>query len=52
METRALGGDGPAVSVVGIGCNNFGMKIDADAAREVVHAALDVGINHFDTAEM
>ena len=40
------------MSVVGIGCNNFGMKIDADQAREVVHAALDVGITHFDTAEM
>ena len=52
MEQRTLGGDGPAVSVVGLGCNNFGMKIDADATREVVHAALDVGITHFDTAEM
>ena len=52
METRRLGGDGPVVSVVGIGCNNFGMKIDADASREVVHAALDAGITHFDTAEM
>ena len=47
-----LGGDGPSVSVVGLGCNNFGMKIDEDASRAVVHAALDAGITHFDTAEM
>ena len=47
-----LGGDGPSVSVVGLGCNNFGMKIDEDASRDVVHAALDAGITHFDTAEM
>jgi aryl-alcohol dehydrogenase-like predicted oxidoreductase len=52
METRVLGVDGPSVSVVGLGCNNFGMKIDEDASREVVHAALDTGITHFDTAEM
>jgi aryl-alcohol dehydrogenase-like predicted oxidoreductase len=52
METRTLGGDGPALSVIGIGCNNFGMTIDADATREVVRAALDAGITHFDTAEM
>jgi aryl-alcohol dehydrogenase-like predicted oxidoreductase len=52
METRTLGDDGPELSVVGIGCNNFGMKIDADQTREVVHAALDAGITHFDTAEM
>jgi aryl-alcohol dehydrogenase-like predicted oxidoreductase len=38
--------------VVGLGCNNFGMKIDADASRRVVQAALDAGITHFDTAEM
>ena len=50
--TRVLGGNGPSVSVVGLGCNNFGMKIDGDAARAVVHAALDAGITHFDTAEM
>ncbi len=52
METRTLGGDGPALSLIGIGCNNFGMTIDADATRAVVHAALDAGITHFDTAEM
>ncbi len=52
METRQLGGDGPALSVVGLGCNNFGMKIDGDASAPVVHAALDAGITHFDTAEM
>jgi aryl-alcohol dehydrogenase-like predicted oxidoreductase len=52
METRVLGGDGPSVSVVGLGCNNFGMRIDEAASRDVVHAALDAGITHFDTAEM
>ena len=52
MDTRPLGTDGPLLSVVGLGCNNFGMRIDADASRAVVHAALDAGITHFDTAEM
>ena len=51
METRLLGGDGPALSVVGLGCNNFGMKLDRDASAAVIKAALDVGITHFDTAE-
>ena len=52
METRKLGGDGPALSVVGLGCNNFGMKLDEAASQAVVRAALDAGITHFDTAEM
>jgi aryl-alcohol dehydrogenase-like predicted oxidoreductase len=52
VETRRLGGDGPALSVVGLGCNNFGMKLDDEASQAVVRAALDVGITHFDTAEM
>jgi aryl-alcohol dehydrogenase-like predicted oxidoreductase len=47
-----MGTDGPEVSVVGLGCNNFGMRIDEEASAAVVHAALDAGITHFDTAEM
>jgi aryl-alcohol dehydrogenase-like predicted oxidoreductase len=50
METRKVGS--LDVSVAGLGCNNFGMRIDEAAARQVVDAALDVGINHFDTADM
>ncbi len=37
---------------MGLGCNNFGMRIDADRSREVVHAALDAGIDFFDTADV
>jgi aryl-alcohol dehydrogenase-like predicted oxidoreductase len=51
MEMRILGDDGPSVSVVGLRCNNFEMKIGVKEAAEVVSAALDEGINHFDTAE-
>jgi aryl-alcohol dehydrogenase-like predicted oxidoreductase len=51
METRRLGSAGPLVSVVGLGCNNFGMKLDERQTVAVVHAALDAGITHFDTAE-
>lgn len=39
------------VSVVGLGCNNFGMRLDAAATNAVVDAALDAGITYFDTAE-
>lgn len=52
METRRLGVAGPSVSLVGLGCNNFGMKLDESETRDVVHAALDAGITHFDTAEV
>jgi aryl-alcohol dehydrogenase-like predicted oxidoreductase len=38
------------VSVVGLGCNNFGRALDKDGSKAVVEAALEVGINHFDTA--
>ncbi len=49
MEHRTLGS--LDVSVVGLGCNNFGMTIDADQTRNVVDAAIEAGINYFDTAE-
>jgi aryl-alcohol dehydrogenase-like predicted oxidoreductase len=52
VEQRQLGDGGPKVSVIGIGCNNFGMTIDRDVSVAVVHAALEAGITHFDTAEM
>jgi aryl-alcohol dehydrogenase-like predicted oxidoreductase len=52
MRFRRLGDSGLMVSVVGLGCNNFGSRIDADAARAVVDAALDAGITLFDTADV
>lgn len=50
MEQRKLGS--LSVSLVGLGCNNFGWRIDAAKTAEVVDAALDSGINFFDTADM
>jgi len=51
MEFRRLGNSGLVVSVVGLGTNNLGMKLDDAGSREVVHAALDAGITLFDTAD-
>jgi aryl-alcohol dehydrogenase-like predicted oxidoreductase len=51
MQQRNLGSSGLRVSVVGLGCNNFGMKLDLERTREVVHKALDCGITLFDTAD-
>jgi aryl-alcohol dehydrogenase-like predicted oxidoreductase len=50
MEMRRVGS--LEVSVAGLGCNNFGMRIDEDASKRVVDAALDAGLNHFDTADI
>jgi aryl-alcohol dehydrogenase-like predicted oxidoreductase len=47
-----LGREGPEVSVVGLGCNNFGVRVDLDGTRAVVDAALDAGITLFDTADV
>lgn len=51
MEFRRLGNSGLVVSVVGLGTNNFGMKLDLDQCRAVVNAALDAGITLIDTAD-
>jgi aryl-alcohol dehydrogenase-like predicted oxidoreductase len=50
MQTRRIGS--LTVSAIGLGCNNFGMTIDERRSADVVHAALDAGINFFDTADM
>ncbi|HXJ24085.1 MAG TPA: aldo/keto reductase [Streptosporangiaceae bacterium] len=52
MRYRRLGDSGLVVSVVGIGCNNFGRKMDESETRLVVDAAIDHGINLFDTADI
>ncbi|MDB4912160.1 MAG: Oxidoreductase [Gemmatimonadetes bacterium] len=49
METRRIGK--LEVSVIGLGCNNFGWKIDESASRRVIDAAISAGINFFDTAD-
>jgi aryl-alcohol dehydrogenase-like predicted oxidoreductase len=51
MEMRNLGRSGLRVSVVGLGCNNFGGRIGLDATRAVIHKAFDLGITLFDTAD-
>ncbi|MFO0294145.1 MAG: aldo/keto reductase [Rhodospirillales bacterium] len=52
MEMRRLGNSGLLVSAVGLGCNNFGGRIDTAATRQVVHKAFDLGITLFDTADI
>ena len=51
MRYRPLGNSGLVVSVVGLGCNNFGMRLDVDRSRGVVDAAIEVGVTLLDTAE-
>jgi aryl-alcohol dehydrogenase-like predicted oxidoreductase len=51
MQTRRLGNAGPEVSLVGLGTNNFGGRIDLEASRAVVDKALDLGITLIDTAD-
>jgi len=54
MKLRRLGNSGLQVSVVGLGCNNFGKfgRMDVEATRTVIHQALDAGITLFDTADV
>jgi aryl-alcohol dehydrogenase-like predicted oxidoreductase len=52
MEIRNLGQSGLRVSSIGLGCNNFGGRIDEAATKAVIHKALDLGITLFDTADV
>jgi aryl-alcohol dehydrogenase-like predicted oxidoreductase len=51
MEYRQLGRSGVRVSAIGVGCNQFGNRVDLEGTKAIVHAALDAGINFFDTAD-
>jgi aryl-alcohol dehydrogenase-like predicted oxidoreductase len=52
VEYRNLGNSGLKVSAVGLGCNNFGMRNNAEQTREIVHRSLDEGVTLFDTADI
>ena len=52
MEIRNLGRSGLRVSAIGLGCNNFGGRIDQAATQAVIHKAFDLGITLFDTADV
>lgn len=52
MEYRNLGKSGLKLSVIGLGTNQFGGKVDLKETRNIVDAALDLGINFFDTADV
>ncbi len=52
MRTRKLGSSELEVTVVGLGCNNFGGRIDESASKAVIDAALDAGVTFFDTADV
>ena len=52
MRYRSLGDSGLMVSVTGLGCNNFGRRVDLDGTRAVVDAAIEAGITLLDTADI
>jgi aryl-alcohol dehydrogenase-like predicted oxidoreductase len=52
MQKRQIGRSGLRVTTVGLGCNNFGWKIDQEASSRVVAKALDLGVDFFDTADV
>jgi aryl-alcohol dehydrogenase-like predicted oxidoreductase len=52
VRTRRIPGTTLEASVVGLGCNNFGGRIDEEASRAVIDAALDAGVTFFDTADV
>jgi aryl-alcohol dehydrogenase-like predicted oxidoreductase len=52
LPSRALGHSGIKTSIVGLGCNNFGRRLDIHATRQVVDSAIDAGVTFFDTADV
>jgi aryl-alcohol dehydrogenase-like predicted oxidoreductase len=52
MEIREIGRSGLRVSLVGLGCNQFGGRLNAEETAKVVDRAIDLGITHFDTADI
>ena len=52
MEQRNIGNSGLRASLLGIGCNNFGPRLDLEATKKVVFKALDLGVTFFDTADV
>lgn len=52
MKQRRLGNSGLLISEVGLGCNNFGLRVDQAGTTRIVDAAIDHGINFFDTADV
>jgi aryl-alcohol dehydrogenase-like predicted oxidoreductase len=52
MEKQRIGSSDLESSIIGLGCNNFGWRIEYEDAEKVVHAALDAGITFFDTADI
>ena len=52
MRYQKLGLSDLEVSALGLGCNNFGGRLDVEASRAVIHRALDVGVTLFDTADV
>src|ERR1700738_5643667 len=51
MTLRNLGKSGLRVSLVGLGCNNFGGRMDLESSTKVIHKAIDAGLTLFDTAD-
>jgi aryl-alcohol dehydrogenase-like predicted oxidoreductase len=52
MKYRTLGASGLEVSLVGLGCNNFELRMEIEASQAVIHKSLDCGITLFDTADV
>jgi len=50
LETRSLGVLGPEVPVIGLGCNNFGRRVDVEGTRAVIDAAIEEGVTFLDTS--